>query len=157
MADPSLGALERTLFDLGKKKRMARLIDGMHAAYDRIILDCPAGHGELADQILRAADIVLLPVVPSPLSQRVVQKSMAWFATNAEKPILLLPIFSMADKRKPLHRAALAQFPDWPIIPASNWVERMGERQQPLGEIAPNSSAHQTILMLWRAIERKLA
>jgi chromosome partitioning protein len=157
LADPSLGTLDRTLFDLGKKKRMARMIEGLHANYDRVIIDCPAGHGALADQIVRAADMVILPVAPSPLSQRVVQHSLRWFAAHAEKPLVLLPIFSMADPRKPLHRDALTSLPDWPTIPASNWIERMGVKRAPLGAFAPHSPAHQRIATLWRAMERKLA
>ncbi len=156
LADPSLGTLERTLFDLGKKKRLAKIISEMHQTYDRVIIDCPAGHGALAEQILRAADIILLPVIPSPLSQRVVQHSLAWFAAHTEKPIVLLPIFSLADKRRALHRDALLDYPDWPVIPASNLIERMGEKRMPLGEFAPNSAAHHVIAMLWRGIERKL-
>ena len=156
MADPSLSALDRTLFQLGKKKRMARMVQVLHQNYDRVFIDCPAGHGALADQILRAADIVLLPVIPSPLSQRVVQFSLSWFAANAEKPIMLLPIFSMADRKKPLHRDAMAAFPDWPVIPASNLIERMGEKRTALGQFAPNSAAQSAITALWRGIERKL-
>ena len=33
--------------------------------YDRIIIDCPPGLTDTSDQILRAADLVVVPVIPS--------------------------------------------------------------------------------------------
>ena len=69
-ADTSLRGLDRLFFELGKKKRLARLIEGLGKEYDRIILDCPPGLTETSEQVLRAADIIVVPVIPSPLSQR---------------------------------------------------------------------------------------
>ncbi|HYV87048.1 MAG TPA: AAA family ATPase, partial [Candidatus Polarisedimenticolia bacterium] len=37
-ADTSLRGLDRMFFDMGKKKRLARLLDGLKSDYDRIIL-----------------------------------------------------------------------------------------------------------------------
>ena len=54
-ADTSLRGLDRLFFDLGKKKRLAKLIEGLGQDYDRIILDCPPGLTETSEQVLRAA------------------------------------------------------------------------------------------------------
>ncbi len=155
-ADPTLNHLDRILFELGKKKRLAKMTAQLDAAYERIFIDCPAGQGALADQILRAADLVILPVVPAPLAQRTLRQSMSWFAAKAEKQVLLLPVWSMVDPRKPLHRDMLATQPDWPVVPLSNLVERMGQKRMPLGSFAPNSPAQHSVARIWRAIERKL-
>ena len=41
--------------------------------YDRIFLDCPPGLTETSEQMMRAADIIIVPVIPSPLSQRALE------------------------------------------------------------------------------------
>ena len=69
-ADKSLRGLDRYLHDLGKKKRLGKLLDEVAKKFDRIILDCPPGLTETIEQVLRAADVIVVPVIPSPLSQR---------------------------------------------------------------------------------------
>jgi len=40
-ADPSLWALDATLTQIGKKKRLAKLAEALAGTYERIIYDCP--------------------------------------------------------------------------------------------------------------------
>jgi AAA domain len=69
-ADKSLRHLDRSLFEIGKKRRLAKLTGELAGTYDRIILDCPPGLTEVSEQIMRAADIIIVPVIPSALSRR---------------------------------------------------------------------------------------
>ena len=69
-ADTSLRSLDRFFFTLGKRKRLAKLLEHLEKTYDRIILDCPPGLTETSEQVMRAADLILVPVIPSPLSRR---------------------------------------------------------------------------------------
>ena len=66
-ADASLRGLDRFLFGLGKKKRLLKLIEDVGRDYDRILLDAPPGLTETSEQVLRAADLIIVPVIPSPL------------------------------------------------------------------------------------------
>src|SRR5688572_3749047 len=77
-ADKSLRSLDHFLHELGKKKRLNKLLlDGVSGSFDRVILDCPPGLGETVEQVLRAADLILVPLVPSPLSQRALAEVIA--------------------------------------------------------------------------------
>ena len=69
-ADESIRTLDRQFEGIGKKKRMAKLVDGLSKDYDRIILDCPPVLNEISQQVMRAADLVIVPLPPSPLSTR---------------------------------------------------------------------------------------
>lgn len=155
-ADPSLRALDRLFFDIGKKKRLTRLIEKTAKQYDRIILDCPPGLGDTTEQILRAANLVVVPVIPSPLSSRALDALME-FLRGEKRKVAVLPVFSMADRRRNLHKAALAEHPKWPIIPYASVVEQMAERRAAIGEFSPSSPAGQGFSALWRAVEHKLA
>jgi cellulose biosynthesis protein BcsQ len=68
----------------------------------------------------------------------------------------LLPVFNMVDRRRKLHREYLAQHPDWPVIPMSSDVEKMTDRNMPLGTFAPRCAAQHAFSQLWRGIEKRL-
>ncbi|TGX55571.1 ParA family protein [Sphingomonas gei] len=155
-ADTSLRALDRTFHELDKKKRLAKLLGELAAAYDRVLLDCPPGLTETSEQVMRAADLIVIPVIPSALAMRAFGEVQSHLARrNAKVP--LMPVFSMVDRRRKLHAEALAAYPDWPAIPAASIVEAMTERRQPVGAFAPRSPGAQAFAILWQAIERRLA
>ena len=52
------------------RKVLETLIEPFSETYSLMILDCPPGIGALATAILRAAERVVVPVVPTPLSLR---------------------------------------------------------------------------------------
>lgn len=155
-ADQSLWALDAQLAALGKKRRLAKLTETLGTVYPRIILDCPPVLNQISAQAMRAADVVIVPLPPSPLSARA-------FALVAEEvkgvgkghpP--MLPVLSMVDRRRTLHRDALAANPDWPVIPHASMIEQCAVQRAPVGAFAPSSAAARDFALLWRAIERKL-
>jgi cellulose biosynthesis protein BcsQ len=152
-----LRGLDRFFFSLDKKKRLAKLIDELHKSYDRIILDCPPGLTETSDQVLRAADIVVVPVIPSPLSRRALDEVIAHLDREHGGHGAVLPVFSMVDRRRVLHREAMAAEPKWPVIPMTSAVEQMSSRRAPLGAYAARSPAGLAMSQLWQGVERKLA
>ncbi len=155
-ADTSLRSLDRFFFSLDKKKRLAKLIEELEKSYDRIILDCPPGLTETSDQVLRAADVVVVPVIPSPLSRRALDEVIAHLDREHGGHGAILPVFSMVDRRRLLHRDAIDAEPSWPTIPMASAVEQMALRRAPLGSFAAQSPAGQAVSTLWQGIERKL-
>lgn len=156
-ADESLRELDHFLFALGKKKRLTKLLADLSGTHDRIILDCPPGLTETSEQVMRAADIILVPVIPSPLSQRGLDEVMAHLARYHKGHGPVLPVFSMVDRRRSLHKAALDANPKWPVIPMASAVEQMAIHRAPTGEFAPSSPATQAFAALWRAVDAKLS
>lgn len=153
-ADTSLRALDRTLHALDKKKRLAKLLASLDKRYDRIILDCPPGLTETTEQVVRAADLILVPVIPSPLAQRAYEEIGRHFRRRAGT---LVPIHAMVDRRRTLHRDAVAADPDWPVIPMASGIEAMAARRQPIGALQPASPAASAFEQLWRGVEARLA
>ena len=155
-ADTSLRGLDRLLFELDKKKRLAKLIGELSKDYDRIILDCPPGLTETTEQVMRAADLIIVPVIPSALSQRAFEEVVAFMDEKKGRQAALLPVHSMVDLRRTLHREAVALHDDWPIIPMSSAVEKMSAERRPLGAFAGASPPAKAFAKIWRAIEKKL-
>lgn len=151
-ADLSLRHLESQLADTDKPKRLAKLLRELAPAYATILLDCPPGLGEVGEQLFRAADLVVVPVTPSPLGLRAFAQFSAHFARSDGKGPPLLPVFSMAESRKPLHKASLAEHPDWPVVPHSSLIERSALAQAPVAAFAPRSTAAAAMTRLWRSV-----
>lgn len=156
-ADTSLRGLDRFFFGLGKKRRLEKLIGGLAKDYDRILLDCPPGLAETSEQVLRAADIVIVPVIPSPLSRRALDEVVEFLDRNQIRRGAMLPVYNMVDRRRSMHRAALADNPDWPVVPMASAIEAMSARHQSLGAYSPRSPAAEALAALWQGIERRLA
>lgn len=156
-ADVSLRGLDGLFSLLGKKKRLARLIETIAGDYDRIILDCPPGLTETSEQVMRAASLILVPTIPSPLSRRALDEVARHLDRLQHGHAPLLPVLSMVDRRRALHRQALAEQTDWPVIPMASVVEAMARRRAPLGAFAPRSPAGRAFSALWAGVERKLA
>ncbi len=151
-ADSSLRRLDQLFHDLDKKKRLAKLL-GELKGYDRVLLDCPPGLTETADQVMRAADLIVIPVIPSPLSQRAYEEVVRHLGGRAA----LMPVHVMVDRRRALHAEAIAANPDWPVVPMASAIEGMAAKREPVGASAPRSPAAQAFADLWRAIEHRIA
>jgi chromosome partitioning protein len=156
-ADESIRTLDSQLARIGKRKRLARLAEGLASTYQRIILDCPPVMNEISAQVVRAADVVIVPLPPSPLSARALELVVREIAAHGKRHPPILPVFSMLDQRRSLHREARLGHPQWPVIPYSSLVEQCAVRQQPVGAFAPSSPAAKAFAALWAAIEGKLA
>ena len=156
-ADESLRELDSLFFAIGKKRRLAKLTETLARRYERIILDCPPVLNEISDQVIRAADCVVVPLPPSPLSSRAFELVSEQIRAHARHDLPILPVLSMVDGRRTLHRMIREEHPDWPVIPDASAVEQCAVRQQPLGMFAPNSPAAKGFGQLWTAIERQLA
>ena len=156
-ADESIRDLDRQLDRLGKKKRVAKLTEALGKTYDRIIFDCPPVLNELSAQIMRAADLVIVPLPPSPLSARAFEAVMEEVRGSGKGHPPILPVLSMLDLRRSLHKAAREANPTWPAIPLASAVEQCAVERRPVGAFAPRSPAARAIAQLWTAIEKKLA
>ena len=156
-ADASLRGLDRFLFGLGKKKRLLKLIEDVGRDYDRVLLDAPPGLTETSEQVLRAADLIVVPVIPSPLSQRALAEVVLHLDRHSLRRGPILPVYNMVDRRRSLHRAALEANPDWPVIPMASAFEAMSAATGGVARLPPSSPAALALFALWTGIEKKLA
>lgn len=152
-ADASLRDLDLLFHELDKKKRLQKLLAGLSDDYDRILLDCPPGLTETNKQAMRAADLIVVPVIPSPLSQRAFEELIHYLGTTKR----VLPVHVMVDRRRRLHTDSVGANPGWPAIPMASAIEQMSLRRAPLGQFAARSPAADAFASLWRAVEQWLA
>lgn len=155
-ADDNPRTMDTLFTGLARQQRLVRILSDLHLRYDLVVFDCPPGFSDGNLKIMEAADLVVVPTLPSPLAMRGLLRVRDFLARARGNHAPLLPLFSMADGRRILHRRAIEQHPDWPVIPYLSDVERMFATPGPLGELAMQSDAGEIFERLWRGIEARL-
>ncbi|MDP9083284.1 MAG: ParA family protein [Pseudomonadota bacterium] len=143
-------------------ERLLKMSKSLRDVYSALFLDCPPGISLLSENVLRAADAVVVPMIPTPLSVRMLRQLRVFIADNGWTDLALLPFFSMVDRRKSLHQEVMAsareQFPEFLLteVPYSSEIERMSLRRAPLPAYAPRSAAGQIYAQLWAEVETRM-
>ncbi len=157
-ADESLRSLPLTLARLGQRQRLATMTTFLKSEFDRIVLDCPAGMNEVTEQVLIAADVLIVPLPPSPLSARALEAIHRELLLHHRRHPPILPVLSMYDARRKHHRdVAQSTAATWPKIPLTTALEQSAIKRAPLGSFANASQSGKALDQLWQAIEMKIA
>jgi chromosome partitioning protein len=129
------------------RKQLRRTLDEFKSDYDVILIDCPPNITLLSENIFRASDVILVPVIPTVLSQRTLEQLSTFFADENLPSELLRPFFSMVQARNKMHHEIMEKLPSlYPNflntgIPFSVDVEKMGLHRMPLLAYSTTSKA----------------
>jgi len=143
-------------------ERLLKMSRSLRETYAALFLDCPPGFSLLSENVLRAADALVVPLLPAPLSLRMLEQLRAFLDTHGWRDLLLVPFFSMVDRRRSLHReviqASRMRFPGLLATEVPYWseIERMSEQRAPLPALSPRSVATAIYVRLWREIEQRI-
>jgi chromosome partitioning protein len=143
-------------------RRLRELLEPLAGEYDYVFLDCPPSISLVSENVFHAADAVLVPTIPTPLSLRTFGQIRKFLEAHELASLKVLPFFTMADRRKLLHREIVDYPPDdmtgllGTAIPYTSEVERMGVFRAPLGSFAGRSWSAQCYEQLWADVKRQL-
>ena len=161
-ADLSLRDLVLALAELRNPlARLRRLLRPLRDDYDLVFVDCAPGASLVSDAVMRASDLVLVPTIPTTLSLRTCEQLLA-HARARELDAAIVPFFSMADRRRRLHRETMVEFANRTpecskiFIPYATEVEQMGPRRLPVTAFAPASASARAFEQLWRQLAHRL-
>ncbi len=162
-ADFSYRKIERA-FDQakGSKTRIRALLDDFANEYAYVFLDCPPNLTLLAENVFRAADCVLTPVIPTTLSARTHEQLLSFFKEEGLDKRRVLAFFSMVERRKKLHASVMAEMADRfsgflaASAPYLADVEKMGVHRAPVHAFSPRSASARAYVALWRELKEKL-
>jgi cellulose biosynthesis protein BcsQ len=141
---------------------LLKLMRPLQERYACLILDCPPGLSLVSENVMHAADALVVPLLPTPLSARTLTQMFDFIANRGWQDVNVLPFFSMVDRRRSLHKETIAQLrAQFPAIlqtevPYGSDYERMAARRAPIESYAPASSPAETYRALWREVDEKL-
>jgi chromosome partitioning protein len=139
-------------------ERLLKLMRPLSETYDIVFLDCPPGISLLSENVLRAADAIVVPLLPTPLSLRMLEQLRDFVQAEGWEDLVLAPFFSMVDRRKLLHHELIATTrAGWPNllateVPYSSEIERMTLRRAPLPAFSPGSAVGRLYATLWQEL-----
>jgi chromosome partitioning protein len=159
-ADFTYRNMDLLLGGTGKKptRKIGQLLRPLAAEYDNVFLDCPPGISLVSENVMHAADVLLVPLIPTTLSVRTLDQLTEFVAGFDGRRPEVCAFFSMVDRRKKLHqeitqnlsaeRAGVAAA----AIPALSVIERMSVERAPVTAFAPRSQAARAFRALWSEI-----
>jgi len=137
-------------------KLLKKIMQPLTEEYEHIFLDCPPSISILSENIFRAADSLLVPVIPTTLSLRTLKQLYDFCENKGLDKVKIRPFFSMVDQRRQLHKQILlglrAQYPDIfaAFVPYAADIERMGIQRAPVSDYAQTDSPSvQAYQRLW--------
>ena len=140
------------------RKRLKPLAD----EYDVILLDCPPSISLLSEAVFAAADVLLSPIIPTTLSLRTLEQLKSFIEEKELKNLELITFFSMADRRKKMHREIMENIRSQhaeilsTAIPYASDIERMGLERKPLGSYSSKSTSTIAYNSLWQEISARI-
>ncbi|MDO3379184.1 ParA family protein [Geoalkalibacter halelectricus] len=144
-------------------RRLRKLLKPLGAHYDVLLLDCPPSISLVSEAVFFAAEALLVPVIPTTLSLRTLDQLYEFRRGQQLEDLLILPFFSMVDRRKGLHRQIVETLPEQhpdmlkTPIPYASEVERMGVEKAPLGSFAGRCQAAAAFEKLWYDVAARLS
>ena len=112
--------------------------------------------------IAAVADWLLIPVIPTVLSQQAYDQVLDFFRRKRVNDKHILSFFSMVENRKKMHQTLIQELGEHDphflktVIPYSVNVENMGLHREPIGVYAPRSPSAHAYQNLWNELEQQL-
>jgi len=143
-------------------RRISKILKPLTREYDNVFLDCPPNITLFSENIFEAADLLLIPFIPTTLSLLSFEKLLDFFKQTRINRKKLYLFFSMVQKQKKMHTEMMTRFSGRKRvlkqhIPFLADVEKMGIHRKPVLKSAPLSPASKSYSLLWREIEKVLA
>lgn len=158
-ADISYRHLDQQLAKANKpKQRLERLVAPLAEHYDHMFIDCPPGLSLVTENIFQMTDVLLVPLIPTPLSLRAYNRLVQFLIKRRTKKLRVLPFFNMVNMEKPIHRVVTNNIAGkHPIflrtnVPESTLIEAMGVKRSPMFTYARKSLEANTLRALWREV-----
>jgi chromosome partitioning protein len=143
------------------RKQLRWLLHDLGMDYDFIVLDCPPNITLLSENVFRASNMILVPVIPTLLSERTLEQLFDFFKEVELSTQIIVPFFSMAQKRSRIHQETIAHLPErYPtflrtVIPFTVEIEKMGLRRMPVLAYGPKLPVAQAYSALCKEIEER--
>ena len=154
-ADFTYRNMDLFLADGKPTRKIAQLLRPLAAEYDHVFLDCPPSISLVSENVMHAADVLLVPLIPTTLSVRTLDQLTEFVAGFNGRQPEVRAFFSMVDRRKRLHQEItekLSAERPWVAatpIPALSLIERMSVERAPVTAFAPRSQAARAFRALW--------
>lgn len=139
-SDFSFRNLDIVLDDEKKSTKVLKeAIKDIGKDYDYVFIDSPPNITLVSENIIKAANYIFVPFIPTTLSVLTYEKLIDFFSEKDINEKMIYSFFSMVDRRKKMHKSIIEEYNEnnkrflKTSIPYSSIIERMGETRKPIG------------------------
>lgn len=143
--------------------RLNKALKAVKGDYDLVLLDCPPNLSRLAESVFHCSDLVIVPVIPTTLSERTLEQLFEFFDEEGYPKKKVVPFFSMVQQQKSLHRDTMKRLESEygkrflsTRIPFAADIEKMGLHREPVAGFSAGKSAAKAYQGLQKEIRQRL-
>lgn len=162
-ADLSLRKLDLLLEKQdGGKNYFKSLLKSFEGQQDLVILDCAPALSTAAEQVFQAVDLLLVPLIPTPLSLRAYEQLKEFTEHKKWSHLKVVPFFTQVDRRRKIQSEIIEtrkkRFPEMlkTYIPYASALEQMGTQRAPVSVFAGSSAPGLGYWLMWAEIKKIL-
>ena len=160
-ADFSLRHLDLELDDTKRPtRRLAALLEPVEDRYDVALLDCAPGITLTSESVFGAADALIVPTIPTTLSERTLDQLTDFLAPAAGPvgPAVRIDARPTQASATRLFAHLTSDVPGFlpTAIPNASVIEQMGVHRSPIAVFAPTSPAASAFRHLWADIAERI-
>jgi len=144
------------------KSRLSSLVKPLRDAYEVIVLDCPPNITLESENIFRATDYLLVPVIPTPLSMQTYEILRKYLGKIDLDERRVIPFFNLVDRRRKLQKELIASVlqkdHNFCIaeVPYCSDVEKTGLNREPVGARSKSSRGSKAFAELWKEVSARI-
>ncbi len=161
-SDFSVRKLDVLMAEQGAGKTFKSLLKSVGEGQDLVILDCAPALSSTAEQIFSAVDLILVPLIPTPLSLRAYEQLKEFLDQKKWSGLKVVPFFTQVDRRRKLQNEVIENrkklFPESlkTYIPYASALEQMGVHRAPITVFASSSPSGLGYWLLWAEVKKLL-
>jgi len=146
--------------DTEGNNKLKQIFASLKDDYEVLVFDCPPNMTLLSENLIMAADQVVMPVIPTTLSIRALAQLLKLFDKIGAERKKLRAFFSMVERRKKMHVDTVRAYRKEKIffktfIPYLADVEKMGVTREPVAVFRPTSPAAFAYDRLWMEVWKR--
>lgn len=161
-SDLSARKLDILLAEQGAGKTFKSLLKSLGEEQDLVVLDCAPALSSTAEQIFNAVDLLLVPLIPTPLSLRAYDQLKEFLGHKKWSELKVVPFFTQVDRRRKIQNEVVENrkklYPESlkTYIPYASALEQMGVHRAPISVFSSSSPAGLGYWLLWAEVKKLL-
>lgn len=142
-------------------QRLQMSLESLEGVYDLVVIDCIPNLTLVSENVLRAANLIVVPVVPTPLALIAYDQLLDQLSELSVEKKAIHPFVSMLEQRKKLQMQIREQLLSrtetlHTIIPYASDIEKMAYFRDPVMVSAPRSKGATAYNDLWAELSTYL-
>jgi chromosome partitioning protein len=161
-SDFSARKLDVLLAEQGAGKTFKSLLKSLGEDQDLVILDCAPALASTAEQIFNAVDVLLVPLIPTPLSLRAYDQLKEFLDHKKWSGLKVVPFFTQVDRRRKIQSELIENrkklYPESlkTYIPYASALEQMGVHRAPITVFSSSSPSGLSYWLMWAEVKKLL-